>query len=104
MDGISLSIIIGFLVVVQATLAEKVKRQKLLEWAIPRAIEIAELQGWVSSNQLMMRADLKKTYARLALTEACRQGHLYQAVDGRFYIKEVYVNSDSYSNIIPKAA
>jgi hypothetical protein len=61
--------------------------RRLKEWAVPRAAEIAKWQGWVSPHRLMTQAHLKKSDAQSVLLDACRQGLLHQAVNGRYYLK-----------------
>lgn len=63
------------------------QRKELLEWAIPRAVNIARAQGWVSPHRLTTQLNLTKSDAQLVLSNACQQNLLYQAVNGRYYIK-----------------
>jgi hypothetical protein len=102
MGLISSFIIIALLILLQLTSAAEAKRREMLSSAVPRAVEIAKLQGWVSPRRLMAQASLKKRAARRVLLEACRQGRLYRAVNGRFYVNQVY--STSHNSIIAKAA
>ncbi len=67
-------------------IAANAQRRHLKEWGIPRAVEIARYQGWVSPHRLMNQAHLTKTDAQFLLREACKQGLLYQAVNGRYYL------------------
>ena len=102
MGAISFFIIGAFLILFQLVSAARAKRSEMMEWAVPRAVEIAKRQGWVSSHRLMTQANLKKRSARHVLLEACRQEILYKAVNGRFYAPQVY--SETYTNSMPKAA
>lgn len=51
-----------------------------------RAVEIAQHQGWVSPHRLITQAGVKNADAQLILSRACKQGVLFQAVDGRYYL------------------
>jgi hypothetical protein len=62
------------------------RRRTLLAWGLPRAVEIAKDQGWVSPHLLMTQADLKNSDAQYILYKACKRGLLNQAVNGRYYV------------------
>jgi len=62
------------------------QRRHLKEWGVPSAVEIAGYQEWVSPYRLMNQAHLTKTDAQFLLREACKQGLLYQVVNGRYYL------------------
>jgi hypothetical protein len=40
--------------------AAAAQQKKMLAWAIPRAVEIARFQGWVSPHRLMTQAHMTK--------------------------------------------
>ncbi len=82
----SLLFIIGLIILIPCAVAFNRAQRRLKEWGVPRAVEIARYQGWVSPYRLMNQAHLTKNDAQLVLREACKQGYLYQAVNGRYYI------------------
>jgi hypothetical protein len=80
--------IIALLFLLPLLFAVAAQQKKMLAWAIPRAVEIARFQGWVSPHRLMTQAHMTKKDAQYTLVEACKQGLLFQAVNGRYYIKQ----------------
>jgi hypothetical protein len=78
--------VIGLIALIPLAAAFSRQQRRLKEWGVPRAVEIARHQGWVSPYRLMNQAHLTKNDAQLVLRAACKQGHLYQAVNGRYYI------------------
>jgi hypothetical protein len=62
------------------------RQRRLKDWGDRRATEIARHQKWVSPYRLMNQAHLTKSDAQFVLRESCKEGHLYQAVNGRYYI------------------
>jgi hypothetical protein len=87
-------IIAGLLLLVPLLVSAMGQRKKTLANALPRAVEIAKVHGWVSPGRLMTQADMTEKDARATLVEACRRGLLFQAEDGRYYVKQTPVNSD----------
>jgi hypothetical protein len=87
-------IVAGLMLLVPILSLAKVQRKKTLARALPRAVEIAKFHGWVSPGRLMAQADVTEKDARAALAEACRQGLLFQAEDGRYYVKGTSAGSD----------
>jgi hypothetical protein len=86
-DIMTVALFLLFIVVMPFIfIAASAQRRRLKEWGVPRAVEIAQYQGWVSPYRLMNQAHLTKTDAQFLLREACKQGLLYQAVNGRYYI------------------
>jgi hypothetical protein len=51
------------------------------------AVEIAEHEGWVSPYRLMIQAQLSKSMP-VVPQNACKQGLLFQAVNGRYCLPE----------------
>ncbi|HET6377543.1 MAG TPA: hypothetical protein VFG05_04460 [Methylocella sp.] len=82
-----LFIIAGLLLLIPVLSMVKAQRRKMLAFALPRALEIAKSHGWVSAGRLMAQANMSEADAKAALAEACRQGLLVQAEDGRYYAK-----------------
>jgi hypothetical protein len=64
----------------------KLRGDMVRDFSIPRAVEIAAAQGWVSIYRLRQQAGLSNRDAKLTLAMACNKGVLYQGVGGRFYI------------------
>jgi hypothetical protein len=62
-------------------------RQEFLDWAVLKAAEIATHQQWVSPYRLINQMNMTKSDAQEILRIACARGVLYQAVNGRFYVK-----------------
>lgn len=80
-----IGIVIAVLVGIPLLLWAAAQQDRLKKWGVPRAVEIARYQGWVSPHRLMNQAHLTKSDAQMVLIEACKQGLLYQAVNGRYY-------------------
>jgi hypothetical protein len=93
--------ILIFIVAPIFMIATSIQRRRLKEWGVPRAVEIAEYQGWVSPHRLMNQAHLTKSNAQFLLREASKQNLLYQAVNGRYYIGQPPERSSSR---MPRAA
>lgn len=87
-------VVIGLLLLVPLVFAAKAQRKRDLAGALPRAVEIATCHGWVSPGRLMTQENMSERDAKDALAEACRQGLLFRAEDGRYYVKPTSVNSD----------
>ena len=87
-------VILGLLLLVPLLSTAKAQRKKILAGALPRAVEIATFHGWVSPGRLMTQENMTEGGAKAALVEACRQGLLFQAEDGRFYLKQASLNSE----------
>jgi hypothetical protein len=87
-------VILGLLLLVPLLSTAKAQRKKILAGALPRAVEIATFHGWVSPGRLMTQENMTERDAKAALVEACRQGLLFQAEDGRFYLKQASLNSE----------
>ncbi len=87
-------VIAGLLCLVPLFILAKGQRKQVLLGALPRAVEIAASHGWVSPGRLMTYANLTEKDARAALAEACRRGLLFQAEDGRYYVKQTSLNSE----------
>jgi hypothetical protein len=87
-------ITVGLLFLVPLLISAMGQRKRTLTGALPCAVEIAKVHGWVSPGRLMTQANLKEKDAKDTLVEACRQGLLFQAGDGRYYLKQTSVNSD----------
>lgn len=64
---------------------DKKRREELLNWAIPLAVQIAQNQGWVSPHRLCSQLDLTQSDAQMVLRASAEKGFLIQAVNGRFY-------------------
>jgi hypothetical protein len=79
--------VLGLVIAIPLLCAAGAAQRRLKQWGVPRAVEIARHQGWVSPYRLMNQAHRTKNDAQLVLLEACRQGHLYQAVNGRYYLR-----------------
>ena len=62
------------------------KKAKLLKPGVSRSVEIAKNRQWVSPDRLKTEVRTTEWLARVILAEACRQGYLYQAVDGLYYV------------------
>jgi H+/gluconate symporter-like permease len=82
-----LFVIVGLLLLVPLLSLAKSQRKNTLASAVPRAVEIAKFHGWVSPGRLMAQANITEKDAKDALAEACRQGLLAKAEDGRYYVK-----------------
>jgi hypothetical protein len=67
-------IIAGLLFLIPLLSLAKAQRKKILAWAVPRAVEIAKIHGWVSAGRLMTQANITEKDAKDALVEASRQG------------------------------
>jgi hypothetical protein len=87
-------IIAGLLLLVPLLFSAKAQRKQTLAGALPRAIQIATVHGWVSPGRLMTQEDMTEKDARATLVEACRRGFLFQAEDGRYYVKQTSVDSE----------
>ncbi len=61
------------------------RREKILNWAIPLAVKIAQNQGWVSLHRLRSQLDVTQSDAQMILRAAAEKGFLIQAVNGRYY-------------------
>ena len=81
-------IFIGLLFLVPLLSLAKAQRKRTLARAVPRAVEIAKIHGWVSVGRLMAHANVSEEDAKDALVEASRDGRLFQADDGRYYPKQ----------------
>jgi hypothetical protein len=81
-------IVAGLLLLIPLLSLAKAQRKKILAWAVPLAVEIAKIHGWVSVGRLMTQANITEKDAKDALVEASRQGQLFQAEDGRYYPKQ----------------
>ena len=77
--------IIGLLLLIPLLSRAKAQRKNNFARAVPRAVEIGKIRGWVSVGHLMTQANISEKDAKDALVEASRQGLLFQAEDGRFY-------------------
>jgi hypothetical protein len=77
--------------------AANTKRREILNWAVPLAVQIAQGDGWVSPHRLTTRLHLTKSDAAMVLSNACAQGLLYQAVNGRYYPNP---NVIDYSDVV----
>jgi Flp pilus assembly protein TadB len=83
-----LFVIIGLLLLAPLLSLAKAQRRNKLAQTVPRAVEIAKIHGWVSAGRLMTQANITEKDAKDALVEASRQGLLFQAEDGRYYLKQ----------------
>jgi hypothetical protein len=81
-------IVAGLLLLIPLLSLAKAQRKKILVSAVPHAVEIAKIHGWVSVGRLMTQANITEKDAKDALVEASRQGLLSQAEDGRYYPKQ----------------
>jgi hypothetical protein len=77
---------LGIIALIPFLVVKSHAQARLEKWGVPRAVEIARYQGRVSPHRLMNQAHLTKNDAQLVLREACKQRHLYQAVNGRYYL------------------
>lgn len=80
-------IFIGLLFLLPLLSLARAQRKRTLERAVARAVEIAEFHGWVSAGRLMAQIKITEKDAKEALAEASREGLLFQAEDGRYYLK-----------------
>lgn len=78
-------ILVGLLLLIPLLSLAKTQKRNILARAVPRAVEIAKVHGWVSAGRLMAQADITEKDAEAALAEACRQGLLSKGEDGRYY-------------------
>ena len=81
-------VIIGLLLLIPLLSRAKAQRKNTLASAVPRAVGIAKAHGWVSAGRLMTQANITEKDAKDALLEASRQALLFQAEDGRYYLKQ----------------
>ena len=87
-------IIAGLLLLVPLLFWAQAQRKQTLAGALPRAVEIAKVHGWVSPGRLMTHANMSEKDARATLMEACRRGLLFRADDGRYYVKQKSLSSE----------
>jgi hypothetical protein len=81
-------IIAGLLFLIPLLNLARAQRKKTLARAVPRAVEIAKIHGWVSAGRLMAQTSITEKDAKDALVEATREGLLVQAEDGRYFLKQ----------------
>jgi hypothetical protein len=85
--GVIIAIAVLVAVGISTSRANKKRQEEFIAWAVPRAEEIARHQGWVSPHRLINQAHMTRSDAQTTLREACNRGILFQAVNGRYYIK-----------------
>ena len=51
-------IVAGLLLLIPLLSLAKAQRKKILAWAVPLAVEIAKIHGWVSASRLMTQANI----------------------------------------------
>ncbi|HXW72024.1 MAG TPA: hypothetical protein VEK34_11370 [Methylocella sp.] len=74
------------------------QRRKTVTAALPLAVDIASLHGFVSPGRLMARANISEKDAKEALAEACRQGLLSRGEDGRYFMKQPSIDGPAPSS------
>jgi hypothetical protein len=85
---------LGLLCLVPLLISAMGQRKKTLTGALPRAVEIATVHGFVSPGRLMTQANMTEKDAKATLVEACRRGLLFQAEDGRYYVKKTSLSKE----------
>ena len=78
--------IFAVIVMIPILIAAARNDKQLIEWGVPRAVEIARYQNWGSPHRLMTQAHMTKSAAQSVLRVACKRGLLVQAVNGRYYV------------------
>lgn len=72
------------------------RQNAIINQGVKRAYEIAQHQKWVSPHRITTQCHVSKTIALIILRKAMGVGAIYQAVDGRYYVRSNYtINSGS---------
>ncbi len=59
----------------------------LMKWGIPKAIEIAKFQGWVSPIRMSNQTRITRSTCQSIIDKAVKEGLLCLAVDGHYHLK-----------------